>query len=360
LHRLNVGADEPDPAGGFFVRSPGSRTITGVAHEYAKYLLDRRLAALAGEKAQLAALQSFTKEAAGFGITSVQIMGTLELARTAVAANLPLRLRIMEFTTTDLAAWREPLSTRVKGADRVTVSGTKWIVDGTPIERLMFLRTPYADKAQTKGALNFPPGQIAAFLGRALAEREQPLFHAVGDGAIDAVLDGLDASGGEAWQPLRPRIEHGDMVEPSHFDRIRKVGAIVVQNPAHFMLPQVMNARLGPRAAKVTMMKSMAAAGVPLALGSDGPLNPYLNLMFATINANNPAEAISREQAVAAYTLGSARAEFQDTGKGTISPGMLADVAMLSQDIFTAPVEALPKTVSVLTLVGGRVVHEGK
>ena len=81
---------------------------------------------------------------------------------------------------------------------------------------------------------------------------------------------------------------------------MKRLGVTVVQNPSHFMLPAVMGARLGARAARTTLMKSLLDAGVPVALGSDGPGNPYLNLMFATINANNPAEAMTREQAIAA------------------------------------------------------------
>ena len=195
---------------------------------------------------------------------------------------------------------------------------------------------------------------MSSFLERARDRREQPLFHAVGDQAIDDVLTALESSGGEAWRPLRPRIEHGDMLEPAHFERAKKLGVIVVQNPSHFMLPAVMASRLGARTARVTMMKSMIAAGVPVALGSDGPLNPYLNLMFASINANNPAEAMTREQAISAYTLGSARAEMMETQKGTLAPGMLADLAILSQDIFTAPPDALPGTFSVLTMSAAR------
>jgi predicted amidohydrolase YtcJ len=121
-----------------------------------------------------------------------------------------------------------------------------------------------------------------------------------------------------------------------------------------------MRQRLDERVARLSMMKSTIAAGIPVALGSDGPLNPYLNLMFATIDANNPPEAMTREQAVRAYTSGSAFAELQETQKGSIAPGMLADLAMLSQDIFAVPVDALPATVSLLTVVGGRVVHERK
>jgi predicted amidohydrolase YtcJ len=206
--------------------------------------------------------------------------------------------------------------------------------------------------------LNFPAERLTGYLRRAFAARDQPMFHAVGDAAIDAVLDGLERSGGDKWEPLRPRIEHGDMLEPSHFERTRRLGVIIVQNPSHFMLAPLMNARLGDRARRASMMKSTMAANVPVALGSDGPLNPYLNLMFATILANNPSEAMTREQAIGAYTLGSARAEFAEAQKGTIAPGMLADLAMLSQDIFTVPTDALPATTSVFTLVGGRVAFE--
>jgi hypothetical protein len=112
--------------------------------------------------------------------------------------------------------------------------------------------------------------------------------------------------------------------------------------------------------ARVQLLKSTVAAGIPVAIGSDGPLNPFLNLMFAAVAAANPAEALTREQAVTAYTRGSAYAERRENEKGTLAPGMLADLAVLSQDIFKIPVEALPRTTSVLTIVGGKVVHEMK
>jgi predicted amidohydrolase YtcJ len=100
------------------------------------------------------------------------------------------------------------------------------------------------------------------------------------------------------------------------------------------------------------------AAGIPVALGSDGPTNPFLNIMFATIHVNRPSEAITREQAVVAYTLTSAYAEFSEKEKGSIEPGKLADLAVLSQDIFTVLPDDLPKTQSVLTLVGGKTVYD--
>ena len=98
-------------------------------------------------------------------------------------------------------------------------------------------------------------------------------------------------------------------------------------------------------------------AGIPLAIGSDGPLNPYLNVMLASNDPSRPRESLTREQAVIAYTLASAYAEFAEKDKGSLEPGKLADLAVLSQDIFQVAPPQLPKTESVLTMVGGKIVY---
>jgi predicted amidohydrolase YtcJ len=87
-------------------------------------------------------------------------------------------------------------------------------------------------------------------------------------------------------------------------------------------------------------------------------MNPYVNIMFAVTHPVNPAEALNREEAVLAYTRGSAYAEFAEREKGVLAPGMLADFAVLSQDIFAAPLGELSKTESVLTVVGGKVAYD--
>src|SRR5262249_2567627 len=107
-------------------------------------------------------------------------------------------------------------------------------------------------------------------------------------------------------------------------------------------------------------MRSLLDAGIPLALGSDGPNNPYLNIMLATTYPGKSREAITREQAVIAYTLTAAYSEFADKDKGSLEPGKFADLAVLSQDIFSVPPPELPKTESVLTMVGGKIVYDAK
>jgi predicted amidohydrolase YtcJ len=125
------------------------------------------------------------------------------------------------------------------------------------------------------------------------------------------------------------------------------------------MFAEVNHARIGSERAKTYQpFKSFIEAGIPVAIGSDGPNNPFLNIMFATMHPTNGAEAVSREQAVMAYTTGSAYAEFKEKEKGMIRKGMLADIAVLSQDIFTVPPQQLPATGSVLTIIGGKVVFD--
>jgi predicted amidohydrolase YtcJ len=110
--------------------------------------------------------------------------------------------------------------------------------------------------------------------------------------------------------------------------------------------------------AQLEPMQSLIAAGIPIGIGTDAigaPQSPFLNLFLATIHPTHPSEALTLEQALIAFTRGSAYAEFQDMRKGTLAPGRAADLAVLSQDIFHVPPPAIPATTSVLTVIGGRV-----
>ena len=193
-------------------------------------------------------------------------------------------------------------------------------------------------------------------LQETLKRNDQLLLHISGNRSAATVLDAVDATGGKSvWKGRRLCFEHGDGIYPDQFARIKQDGIIVVQNPLH--LAPILPPGIVPFE-KSQNLKSLLAAGIPLAFGSDGPTNPFLDITLATNPGNRPSEAITREQAVTAYTLTSAYAEYQQKEKGTIEPGKLADPAVLSQDIFTVPTPELPKTVSVLTMVGGKVVYE--
>jgi len=363
---LGISETQPDPFGGSFRRFPGSQVITGEVHEYAEFDLRRRMLAQTPDAHIVAQYQAFAAAAVKLGYTTLQEMAVglthrrnLDILR---AAQLPLRVRSICFPLTPGEACE------LHGDDRGLVrgAGVKWITDGTPVERLSFVTTPYADRPDQVGAPDLPEdalrGQLRAHR-RGPASRHQLLFHAVGDAAIDGVLDAMDDTGGAAvWADRRTRIEHGDLLFPWNIGRVRELGAVVVQNPTHFTLAPVFAQRFVPAVfAQLEPMQSLLAAGIPLAIGTDGigaPFSPFLELLFAITHPTHPSEALTLDQAVSAFTRGAAYAEFEDHRKGRLAPGQLADLAVLSQDIFHAAPPDLLATTSLLTLVDGRVVWD--
>ena len=155
----------------------------------------------------------------------------------------------------------------------------------------------------------------------------------------------------EEWRKHRLRFEHGDGLRGDLLERAREYGVIVVQNPSHFAFAP--NAFIAG-----SLLSGFLEAGIPLALGSDGPPNPWLNIMFAAqLPFAAPEQALTREQALRAYTAGSAYAEFEEDRKGRLAAGYLADIAVLSQDVLddAVPAQALPGTSSLLTIIDGTI-----
>ena len=337
--------------------------ITGRIDEYLHFALLQRLTIANGVPATVAAFAAQNGESAAFGITSVQDMSTgftpPMLAAVSRAGVLKIRHHVIPFEMTRVGG-RAATWNGVRTTDALThVSGAKWVLDGTPIERLALMRAPYADRAGWHGRGNFSLDSIKALLRDALRLRQQPILHAVGDSTIALVFTAMRAVAPDSvWRAIRPRLEHGDQLMEDQFDDARKLGIVVVQNPTHLAL-SLLRDRWGPeRASRSEALRGIVAAGIPLAIGSDGPASTGLNVMLASINPANPAHAITREQAVIAYTLMSAYAEHAEREKGSLVAGKLADLAVLSQDIFSVPPPAMPGTTSLLTIVGGRIARD--
>jgi predicted amidohydrolase YtcJ len=208
--------------------------------------------------------------------------------------------------------------------------------------------------------------RVRNILNDALKDNVQPMLHAVGDQTAATLLDEMEETGGSSvWRSRRLRIEHADGLMPDLVPHAAQLGAIVVANPdTHRVVNQILKERLGSaRAARCEPLGSPIKARIPVVIATDSildspQLNPFANILDAVTHPGNPDEAITREQAVIAYTQTAAYAEFAENEKGTIEAGKLADVAVLSQDIFAVPVGEIPKTESVLTIVGGKIVFD--
>jgi predicted amidohydrolase YtcJ len=370
LRFYNISDNQPDPMGGRFERDAKGR-LTGTLREYAIMNIERAAADRVPDSAAIVQLRQQLEEEAKYGVTSIQELSVTMAPSRAVSlletTATQIRVRVVRMPGTNPAGRdiEEGKGVPSHPTSLITVSGTKWLADGVGLEGTFTPRgewkvpaKPPLDSLFSDLPLEFPKGEYPAMLQESIKNNDQLLLHVSGNLSAETVLDVIDASGGKSvWGGRRLRFEHGDGIFSDQFARIKQDGIIVVQNPLHL-------APIAPPGVvvfeKAQPLKSLLAAGIPLALGSDGPTNPYLDIMFATNPGNRPSEAITREQAVTAYTLTSAYAEFQEKEKGTIEAGKLADIAVLSQDIFTVPAEELPKTVSVLTLVGGKIVYKAK
>jgi hypothetical protein len=363
LRQLGIGEQVEDPIAGRYERTASGK-LTGIIREYAALQIDRRLADLTSDADAASQLKGLYLRAAKFGITSIQDMSNAftpqRIADLLQKSETPLRVRIIRMPPTSASgrAVEEGLRAAAHPSARVTVSGTKWMLDGTPLEGTLTPPSVWqsvvaarSDRGWIELPLSFEQSDMKSMLRESLSRKDQLMVHVSGYPAAATMLAAMQATGGKAvWVDKRVRFEHGDGLFQDIVPQAKELGVVVVQNPSHFMAGFV--------AEKAFPLKSLLAAGIPVALGSDGPLNPYLNIMLAVQHPAHPSEAITREQAVIAYTRASAYAEFAEQDKGTLEAGKWADLAVLSQDIFAVPPTDLPKTESILTLVGGKAIYD--
>jgi predicted amidohydrolase YtcJ len=369
LPYFNIAANQPDPLGGKFERDRDGK-LTGVVREYALLQIERLMSDRVPDVEATAELKRQLEKAAAFGITSLQDMSDAASPERAVkllsAIPAAIRVRIMQMAaaTPHGRILKDGHPMTKNAAPNITVNGLKWMLDGVGIEGTFTPRldlngpqTPAdIEAAFEQLPLTFPASEMPLMLKEAEASHQQLVLHVSGSLAAAGMLQAMEDSGGPAqWATQRVRFEHGDGLTADLLPKVKSLGIVVVQNPTHLAaLKQI----YGGEFVHLQALKSLLDAGIPLALGSDGPMNPYLNILLASMHPNRPSQAITREQAVSAYTAGSAYAEFAEKDKGTLEPGKLADLAVLSQDIFKAPPPEMPKTKSVLTMVGGKIVYQ--
>ena len=348
LRALGIAEAAFDPLGGWYERDASGR-LTGRLDEYAEWGALRRLYSTGSERTLVAGLRAYADSALRLGVTTVQNMAGLVspviTVRAFRDAALPIRVRLIRWSIPNASGRNEAewdtLPTRV--GPRVVVSGRKWVLDATPIEQNALMRQPYPGRSAWYGRLDFPVDTIRAMLRDALKPGAAQLhLHIVGDSTATVVLNLMEALAPDsAWHARRVRFEHGNGIVGSQIARAVRLGVVIAQ----------------PRAQSAPL-RSWAEAGLPVAYGSDMLRNPFYHVMLAVTRPDTTGQAISRETAVTMLTRGAAYAEFAEREKGTLAPGMLADFAVLSQDVFTVPAAALPATTSVLTVVGGTIVHD--
>lgn len=262
---------------------------------------------------------------------------------------------------------RTPLRVRVytvvkTAADiRQSPDGVKLFADGSIDSQTALLSSPYADRRDTSGIFYQKPPTLRKLVALARKQGKQVVVHAIGDRAISEVLS--------VWERLgpgdRPRIEHFELPDRSAYARCRRLGVIVSVQPAfvHFWdYERFFVHRLGARRAqRIHPYRSLLRARVRLAGGSDSPVTPLNPLLGIHAAVNHPLEGqrLTRLEALRLFTIDGAYAGFEESSRGTLEVGKLADFVFLSGD----PLETAPsklKELQVLkTFVGGRCAYDG-
>lgn len=364
LKRIGVTEDEPDPIGGRWGRDAKGR-LDGRADEGASPIPETR--ATPPDPGTLAVrFREVAQRYARWGVTSIHLMNSGKSLETTLAAlalgGTPQKWTVYSWATGAVpsiaGAWAAMDAAPRALPPRVRIDGPKWMLDGTPLEQNALQREPYAGRPDWRGRSNHTDEQLRQILHNALRRPEQLALHVVGAAETDRLFRMMDSLAAPAvWKDKRIRLEHGDGIRADTLAQAARLGVVVIQNPTHFPPAGAPRRPTDPHA----LLQSLVAAGLPIALGSDAQgheSNPFFNIMLASSYAASPREALSREQALLAYTSGAAHAEKQEQRKGRIVVGLAADMALLSQDILKVPAAAMPATRSLLTLVDGEIVFE--
>ncbi len=360
LVALGITEKVVDPIGGWWGRDKGGR-LDGRAYEAAE---DLEVRAAPPDAARLAGVfTAASRRYARWGVTSIHLMNsgsplgvTVEALKRAQLVQ-PWTVYAWAGAVHEIAdPWRVIDSVAPEAPPGVRIEGPKWVLDGTPLEQNALRRDDYVGRPGWRGRSNLDDAQLREILRRALASPHQLALHVVGDAQTDRLLALMsELAPPETWRAKRVRLEHGDGIRPDTRARVAEFGLVVIQNPTHF--PPPVPGRLGA----ASPLASLVRGGIHLALGSDGgepEQNPFLNIMLASTYAAATEQALSREEALHAYTAGGAYAERAEQQRGRLKTGLAATLSVRSQDILTVPAATLPATRSLLTMVDGVVVHE--
>ena len=380
LQLAGITAKTPDPPGGSIVRD-GKGNPTGALKDAAMDALFKVIPPLSHEQ-RMHTVKRALAHAASLGVTSVQDMNP-EFSDIAVYSELAEK---GELTTRIYAA---PLITQVDdltkigirhafGTPYLRVGAVKGYADGSLGSATAYFFAPFVDQPQNHGLLSdemHPVSLMRDRMMRADSSGLQLCTHAIGDQGISIILD-IYAEIEKAHGPAdrRWRIEHAQHMAAKDFDRFDSLHVIASMQPYHAIDDgRWAEGRIGrDRASRTYAFRTFLDHGVRLAFGTDwnvAPLNPMLGVYAAvtraTLDGKNPGgwfpeQKLTVAETVSAYTMGSAYAEFQDQEKGSISIGKLADMVILSDDIFSIQPEKIKEVRALRTFVGGKLVWEAK
>ena len=383
LAMAGIKRDTPDPPNGKIVRDNNGEA-TGALKESAGDLVAKFLPKPTREE-RLSALRLGMHEANKVGLVRVHSAGQDfewldlydELRRKG---DLTVRFYIAYFLDppqlTGDAINKIEQARRTYKDEWISAGVVKTMLDGVVEAHTAAMLTPYSDDPTQIGKLFWEPAKYKQAI-KELDHRGLQIFtHAIGDRAVRLSLDAYEeAEKSNQTHDARPRIEHIETISAQDIPRFGKLGVVASFQPLHAYPDddtlKIWARNVGPeRAQRAWVWRGIESTGGLLAFGSDWPvvtLNPWPGVQNAVTRQTTegdppegfvPRERISLEDTIKAYTLGAALAGRREKTEGSIEPGKLADLIVLSQDLFKIPPTEIVKTEVLLTFVGGKVVYQ--
>ncbi|MGD2142164.1 MAG: amidohydrolase [Candidatus Bathyarchaeota archaeon] len=376
LEVADVNKDTPDPPGGEVVKDPETGEPTGILRDEAIGLMEKARPPTTAE-ASLQGLRKACEIALTWGCTSIHELGadTTQLS-TYQKARKDGTLRVRAYVMPTARFTEEYLdSLEVLGIhtgfgdEHYRIGAAKIYSDGSMGARTAVLTEPYADDPTARGLHTLNPEELRKRVTKAHGIGMQIAIHAIGDGGIEAALDAYEAALEEyPREDHRHRIEHCEILTGEQIQRIKRLKIIPSMQPnfaGEWGGPGGMyEQRLGPKRVKMNNpYRRLLDEGIQIAFGSDcgycppWPMNPLYGL-WAAVNHPLEESRISLEEAVRAYTLDAAYSSFDEKIKGSLEPGKLADIAILSHDLTAIDPDEIKNVTVDITMVGGKIEHK--
>jgi len=372
-----------DPAGGKVLRDADGNA-TGLFNERAQGIIgdalarDRSTRTSAQVEADLrTVIELASREALSKGLTTVADAGspplTIDVMKKVVdEGKLPLRVWMMLRESPDRLAVDMPKYRTINYGDkRFTVRGIKRAIDGALGSRGAWMLEPYADLASTSGMNTDTLDDIRRTAELCIQHEYQLAVHAIGDRGNRETLNIMEQTFAKHpeknGKQLRWRIEHAQHLNAADIPRFGQLGVIASMEGVHATSDAVfVLARLGPKRAEegAYVWQKLMKSGAIIANGTDAPVEDIdpIPSFYASVARKltdgrvfYPDQRMSRMEALRSYTINAAYAGFEETIKGSLSVGKLADITVLSKDIMTIPEDQIPTTQVVYTMVGGKV-----
>ena len=383
LQRAGINADTPQPANGHILRD-GAGEPTGILQEAEATNLVARVIERRDPEMNRTLIRRIISDLQRRGITTIhdiegeETFSIFREMRDQGTLGVRVEMILPRTMLPQLRERGEAIAISNAESDLLRVNGIKIFADGTLGSQTAAMLESFEGNPGNYGILTLPEQEMMTTTRDAAALNLSIAIHAIGDRAARVALNSIEFAqqrlaaehtNASGKTPIRYRVEHVQLIAPEDLERIQRLGVVASIQPYHAVADRDIAERYwGKRHRRAYAYRTMRDMGIPIALGSDAPVETYdpLSILYAATQRRDPSkprppwlpdQALPVTDALWGYTLGSAYAGGEEERKGSLSVGKLGDAIVLREDILNAPQEHMNENGVQATILGGRIVY---